>query len=71
MNCPEVYDDATEAKSDMVASRIRKLRVDAKRISVKTKTLMSRVHRRSVLGRTHIGDCRRIAEKKKSLTNIE
>ena len=63
MNCPEVYDDAAEAKSDMIASRIKTVRVGTKRISVNTKTLTSRVHRRSVLGITQNGDYRRIAEK--------
>ena len=63
MNCPEVYDDAVEAKSDMIASHIQKMHAGAKRSSVKTKTLTSRVHRRSVLRVTQNGDYRRIAEK--------
>ena len=63
MNCPEVYDDAAEAKSDMIASRIKKVCFDTKRNSVKTKTLTSCVHRRSVLGVTQNGDYHRIAEK--------
>ena len=63
MNCLEVYDDAVGAKSDMIASRITKVRFGTKRNLVKTKTLTSRVHRRSVLGVTQNGDYRRIAEK--------
>ena len=67
MNCLEVYDDAAEAKSDMIASRIKKVRVGTKRNLVKTKTLTSRVHRMSVLSVAKNGDYRRIAEKKNRL----